>query len=352
MDIRRQNVPMISSRESSRNNPGNCSKALPMTSPVVSPMTFPMTSPTKRAAGFTLIEALIAFVILAGGLMALFRLQSTTMESTADSKIQAQAMALGEAKIEEMRGFLSNDDYQTRMTDGYEQINHAKGVGFAADFMRTWRVDTSVDPAKITVLVGWTNRRGDTQSVSMTSYVRGGDPDADGRELAATLAGVDSDPSGGFGGTSDENGSGGGSPGDVTVILRDAEGAELPAGTVEGDSIASYDVWFSGAFTEVSPATLDAVGLKKTSGTGSEGECAIDTATGIFTCFITGISNNDRWEGVVTFITKGGTDSVVCLVPGNTATLSIDQHTTSLTAASTPNISSIKVADKAVSGCG
>ena len=64
-----------------------------------------MRKTSRGQRGFTLLEALIAFVVLAGGLLAAFRFHTTTMAVTAESKIRSEAVALAEQKLEELRSY-------------------------------------------------------------------------------------------------------------------------------------------------------------------------------------------------------------------------------------------------------
>lgn len=66
-----------------------------------------MKSPSnlRSARGFSLIEVLIAVVILTVGLLALASLQMSLIRSSADTKAQSIAMALAKQRIEQLRGF-------------------------------------------------------------------------------------------------------------------------------------------------------------------------------------------------------------------------------------------------------
>ena len=68
--------------------------------------------PTRR--GFSLIEVLVAVVILSVGLLALAALQINIVRSSADAKSRSTALSLAQEKLEQAREFRSR---------GSDQIN-------------------------------------------------------------------------------------------------------------------------------------------------------------------------------------------------------------------------------------
>ena len=59
----------------------------------------------RRSSGFSLIEAMVAIIILSVGLLALAVLQARLMRSSADGKMQSAALAMAKAEIERQRTF-------------------------------------------------------------------------------------------------------------------------------------------------------------------------------------------------------------------------------------------------------
>lgn len=61
--------------------------------------------PRTRQSGFTLIEVLIAVVVLAVGLIAMARFQATVLQGSALARERSEAVALAEQKIEQLRNY-------------------------------------------------------------------------------------------------------------------------------------------------------------------------------------------------------------------------------------------------------
>ncbi|MBL4712398.1 MAG: prepilin-type N-terminal cleavage/methylation domain-containing protein [Gammaproteobacteria bacterium] len=315
--------------------------------------------------GFTLLEALIAFVVLAGGLLAVFRFHSTTMETTAESKIRSEAVALAEQKLEELRSYFGVDDaggndFDTDMpslsnTNFIAEVNTGENLpaefaadGYAAAFTRNWSV-RGTNPRQVDVRVIWTDRVGAAQRVQLSTLIWETIP----ADSAAQFVGVLTEPD------TTSVWSNGGSDPDVEVIPLDASGDPAldedgnPVLDDNGDPvvIVFFDLRFSGSYATID-ATLDSVGLSRTSGSDTSRICTVDAGALTYNCYITHIDNGDTWTGVITFLVSApGNAEGVCELTGSspvdTASLVFDQNSTSLATASTPDISSIRVVKKA-----
>jgi len=147
--------------------------------------------------GFTLLEALIAALVVAVAMLGVARLQGVTMLGSSDSRTKTYALNLAQEKIEELRSFANQDTY-LGMASGSD--THA---GANATFTRTWTITSCVNLSpscdgntngsidgnesnyrQINSTVTWTDSRGDTQIVRLTSYIARSEPVKSGMVLA------------------------------------------------------------------------------------------------------------------------------------------------------------------------
>lgn len=176
----------------------------------------PLYAATRREAGFSLIDVLIAVVVLSVGLLALSLLQLQLVRGFATSKTQSQAMALAQQTLEELRGFTSTKG----TTNSYECIGTAAcqpsstvTVG-ANTFTRTVKVkryvratnsttSTFVDASTLSqvpaigtneykyvnVEVDWTNESGAVTTTNVSDVISVTSPTDSINTLAAATAG-------------------------------------------------------------------------------------------------------------------------------------------------------------------
>lgn len=102
----------------------------------------------KSSKGFSLIEVLIALVVLSVGFLSIGQLMVTSMRTTAYGNHFTQATALAQAKMEEFRS--------TRPLPGTgsDQPMGANGTRYT----RTWSVVANGEMRIITVVVDWVDR--------------------------------------------------------------------------------------------------------------------------------------------------------------------------------------------------
>ncbi|WAK01248.1 type IV pilus modification protein PilV [Methylobacter sp. YRD-M1] len=157
--------------------------------------------------GFSLLEALISALILAVAMLGMARLQGITLISSADSRMKTHALNLAQDKIEELRSFANQNTYT-----GYSGSDNNTAVGANSTFTRTWTVtpcDNSVDCKQLNAKVTWTDPRGATQTVQLTSYIAEADPVKSGVALLLTGGGAGGGSGAGGGGGSGAGGGGG-----------------------------------------------------------------------------------------------------------------------------------------------
>lgn len=123
----------------------------------------------RPQAGVTLIEVLVSFLILAGGLLALLGYQTSSQRGLADAKTQAEASALVEQKLQELQGYLDIND--SRLVNGSYT---ATVNGEAATFDLLWEITDLGGglPIKVfEVSASWTDRDGIDREVLVVSEV-------------------------------------------------------------------------------------------------------------------------------------------------------------------------------------
>jgi type IV pilus modification protein PilV len=149
----------------------------------------------SRQSGFTLVEALIALLVVSFGMLALAGMQITMTRSADLAKQRSEAVRLAQLKMEQLRSFdgINSGTY----TYGANVVSSGASETICptctaplnattnATFSRSWTVTradgvtaaTSDDLQKwIRVDVSWTDRANQTQTVSLNSVIARNDP--------------------------------------------------------------------------------------------------------------------------------------------------------------------------------
>ena len=112
---------------------------------------------SRREAGFSLVELMVALVILTIGLLPLAFVQTRAQQDVFDSGRHTEALAIAQLQMEEAKslgfGVAATD---TGQVDSYTWIRDVQNVGVGLD--------------QITVNVNW-NERGDARSVTLINRI-------------------------------------------------------------------------------------------------------------------------------------------------------------------------------------
>ncbi|NMP14845.1 prepilin-type N-terminal cleavage/methylation domain-containing protein [Thalassotalea sp. Y01] len=126
-----------------------------------------------RNFGFGLIEVLVALAIMAVGLLAVASFQTSLIGGSAENKAKAEAMAIAQQRLEQMRN-ISNDaftaaEFETlyTATDGYS--NDTKVVGSNTSFLRQENITDNAKAKEISVMVSWETSDGVSESVELVT---------------------------------------------------------------------------------------------------------------------------------------------------------------------------------------
>lgn len=133
--------------------------------------------------GFTLIEALVALLIVAFGLMALAGVNLKLAQSEDVAKQRGEAVRLAQERIEALRSFTRIDAAAGQLAwddlaSGTDTIAESANYHTNTTFTRTWVVSgAAADPMRtVRVTVAWNDRANDPQSVTLASVLSKSDP--------------------------------------------------------------------------------------------------------------------------------------------------------------------------------
>ncbi|QDP02031.1 prepilin-type N-terminal cleavage/methylation domain-containing protein [Thalassotalea sp. PS06] len=127
----------------------------------------------KTYKGFGLVEVLIALAILAVGLLAVGIFHSDVIEQSNGNKAKAEAIAIAQQRIEEMRNYTGQasdiDEFNSLFTITTGYTNNKTVNGNNATFTRSESISQTGDTKKVALMVSWQNSQGDTEQVVLES---------------------------------------------------------------------------------------------------------------------------------------------------------------------------------------
>lgn len=143
--------------------------------------TTPARPSPPRQRGVALLEALIAFLVLSIGLLALSRLQTGLRTNADAARERTEAVRLAQADIEGLRAFASPADWDA-LENASEDVTP---TGSRTRYTLERVVQTSADAGlkAVEVTLHWNDRQGAAQQLRLATLVAGQDP-----ALSAALA--------------------------------------------------------------------------------------------------------------------------------------------------------------------
>ncbi len=131
---------------------------------------------TGRQRGFTLVEALIALLVMSFGMLALSGMQLSLSRNADVAKQRTEAMRLAEARIEEMRSFTGISAGAVNW-NGLDAMANTSVTTNATYTVASTMSGVDTDPLRaVNVQVTWTDRTGAAQSVNVASVISQTDP--------------------------------------------------------------------------------------------------------------------------------------------------------------------------------
>ena len=127
----------------------------------------------KNEQGFTLIEVLIALLVLMVGMAGILSLQLTAMKATGFSRHATEASSLAEDKVEDLRTVPLTSP---RFATGSDRVDARGVLDTTGLYNRTWTITPQTDTTIITVSVAWDERGGEPYTISMSDMRTGTPP--------------------------------------------------------------------------------------------------------------------------------------------------------------------------------
>ncbi|QTQ30505.1 Uncharacterized protein pbN1_05130 [Aromatoleum bremense] len=128
-----------------------------------------------------LIEAMVALVVMAAGILGIAKLNTFFIEVSGQAKSRTQAVQLAEGKLEELRSLMVRSQFEAIAGDCDSVYGMSASDVQSTAFERCWTITPETiteddDHAEISVLVSWTDRMNIEQAVDVRSVVAWDDP--------------------------------------------------------------------------------------------------------------------------------------------------------------------------------
>ncbi len=141
------------------------------------------TSHPHRQRGTTLLEALVAFLVVTLGMLSVARVQTQMRQHAELAQQRAEAMRLAQEEIESLRAFAvlaaSTDAHSfDAIASGSHTVAARVGAAMPTAYLVTREIAASLAPRakSASVTVSWVDRGGSTQKVALDSVIAGTDP--------------------------------------------------------------------------------------------------------------------------------------------------------------------------------
>lgn len=143
-----------------------------------------MRPPRPTQHGSTLLEALVAFLVLSLGMIAIARLQGQLRLDADVARQRSEAVRLAQEDMETLRGFST-----IAAAPGTRSFDALASASRTVDGGTAYLIDRRIGPSDApqaktaSITVSWTDRSGTAQHVTLHSLIAGSDP-----ALSAALA--------------------------------------------------------------------------------------------------------------------------------------------------------------------
>jgi len=131
-----------------------------------------------KQRGLSVLEVLIAIIIISVGILALAKLQKNLWHHSSLAKQRGKALILAQGKMEDLRGF--EVLYTQTGKFAYQDIVSGSQVVSDVDtsYTVTWNVTDYSDPdyKLVNVSVSWLDNRGNSHNINLTSIISRLDP--------------------------------------------------------------------------------------------------------------------------------------------------------------------------------
>ena len=132
-----------------------------------------MTKTSRKQFGFSLLEALIALLVMSFGMLALASMQLSLSRSADVAKQRTEAMRLAQERIETLRSFVSSAAW-----DALANGSDTATANTNTTYTRTWTFGGTITETMrpIQVMVTWNDRSGTADYVTLSSVISRTDP--------------------------------------------------------------------------------------------------------------------------------------------------------------------------------
>ena len=141
------------------------------------------TRPRSRQLGTTLLEALVAFLVLTLGMLTVVRVQTQLRLNADVARQRSEAVRLAQEDLESLRAFAvlaaaAGARSFEAIASLVRTVDSATGYASNTSYLVTRQIDAAGAPQakNASVTVSWTDRSGSPQQVALNSIIAGNDP--------------------------------------------------------------------------------------------------------------------------------------------------------------------------------